>query len=260
MKRAIIVPVTVLFFIFSVSANGDKESIQNHTNHSFIYDNYFDPGHKQKKNGKLGKDRSQLEVYLGLQPSFALKLNFHGQQPGTVTEKAYMMFGMDFDSDIYAKFGFLLNPGKINKNRSLSNPSFGWWRLWRYVMVRQAIEIGYKGQFLDSEEDDFLNKNYGGFTANYTLIFDGNFIFDKTAWYFLDHRTARRIRFKLDAGLFLNLNKFNQPSIGILSGSNDSNGEDYNDDIVNDLGQSLMMPTYPTISPFVQLSVGFAIF
>jgi len=167
---------------------------------------------------------------------------------------------MDFDSDIYAKFGFLLNPGKINKNRSLSNPSFGWWRLWRYVMVRQAIEIGYKGQFLDSEEDDFLNKNYGGFTANYTLIFDGNFIFDKTAWYFLDHRTARRIRFKLDAGLFLNLNKFNQPSIGILSGSNDSNGEDYNDDIVNDLGQSLMMPTYPTISPFVQLSVGFAIF
>ena len=253
--KSVLSSVLVFVFLCSLSVLSASEDVLiKNLNSSHTHIIYLDPGHNQKR----GKDKSVIELYLGLQPSFAIKYNL--SHSSSTTEKTYMMLGMDFDSDIYAKFGFLLNPGKINKNRSLSNPSFGWWRLWRYVMVRQAIEIGYKGQFLDSEEDDFLNKNYGGFTANYTLIFDGNFIFDKTAWYFLDHRTARRIRFKLDAGLFLNLNKFNQPSIGILSGSNDSNGEDYNDDIVNDLGQSLMMPTYPTISPFVQLSVGFAIF
>ena len=29
-------------------------------------------------------------------------------------------------------------------------------------------------------------------------------------WYIFDHRTARRIRLKFDAGLFFNLSKFNQ--------------------------------------------------
>ena len=169
------------------------------------------------------------------------------------------MMGMDFDTDLFAKFGVILNPGKTNKNRSLSNPAFGWIKLWRYVMVRQGIELGYKGQFLDAEQDELLNQNYGGMTANYTVIFDGNFLFDKTTWYFFDQRTARRIRLKVDAGLFFNFNKFNQPDLGFLSGSNSSTGRDYNDDLVDEFsGQPKMVNTYPVISPFLNFSVGFA--
>jgi len=239
-----------------------------------LYLNYFDPGHKQKRGAQLGKDRSAIEIYLGLQPSIGLKLNFYGSQ-GTVTERGYMMAGMDFDSDIYAKFGYLVNPGKRNKNKSLSAQSFGWWRLWRYVMIRKAIEIGYKGHFLDgddlvsgggtastpafyvNDEGDF-SKNYGGLTANYTWIFDGNFLFDKTTWYFLDHRTARRIRLKVDAGLFMNFDKFNQPDLGFLSGSNDSTGQDYNADVTDANGFEQLVDTYPVISPFINFSIGFA--
>ena len=140
-------------------------------------------------------------------------------------------------------------------------------------MVRQALELGYKGQFLDTEEDESLNNNYWGLTANYSLIFDGNFIFDKTAWYFFDHRTARRIRFKIDAGIFFNLNKFNQPDLGFLSLSNEATGRDYNEDALDDFGQNTdplennynpnfgqpkEMDTYPVISPFLNLSIGFA--
>ena len=83
---------------------------------------------------------------------------------------------MDFDTDLFIKFGVILNKSaKRSQNRSLSTPRFGWIKLWRYVMIRQGLELGYKGQFLDAEENEFLNTNYGGLTANYTLIFDGNF-------------------------------------------------------------------------------------
>lgn len=231
------------FFSFFILANDGEVIIED--NSKTLNIDYMDPGHKQKQ----GKDGSKLEMYLGLQPSFALKLNF--SHSNTRTEKLYMMLGMDFDTDIYTKFGIILNPGQRNKNRSLFNPEFGWWKLWRYVMVRQALELGYKGQFLDAEEDVELNTNYGGVTANYSLIFDGNFLFDKTAWYFMDHRTARRIRLKVDVGVFCNLDKFNQPTLGLISGSNNSTGFEFTDD-------NTLSKVYPVISPFVNFSIGFA--
>ena len=267
--KHILASILILFLILP----GNSSDNYNFTT-SPLYLNYFDPGHKQKRGAQLGKDRSAIEMYLGLQPSIALKLNFYGSQ-GTVTERGYMMAGMDFDSDIYAKFGYLVNPGKRNKNKSLSAQSFGWWRLWRYVMIRKAIEIGYKGHFLDGDElvsgvgttsspafyvndQGESSKNYGGLTANYTWIFDGNFLFDKTTWYFLDHRTARRIRLKIDAGVFVNLNKFKQPDLGSFSGSNESSTYEANENEVDEFGDPIIMSTYPVISPFVHFSVGFA--
>mgnify|MGYP001247972328 CR=1 FL=1 len=275
MKHAILSVLTVFLIFPSMSSDHINEN-----NHSFLYDNYFDPGHKQKRGSQLGKDRSAIELYLGSQASVALKLNFYGAKHGALTERGYIMAGFDFDSDIYAKFGYVLNPGKRNKNKSLSASKFGWWRLWRYVMIRKAIEIGYKGHFLDGasevsalprgEENPayyYVNvdskepsKNYGGFTANYTWIFDGNFLFDKTAWYFFDHRTARRIRLKIDAGLFFSLDKFKQHHIGSFSGSSETNGYMLNDaepDTDGD-GDFMLMETYPVISPFLNVSIGFA--
>ena len=257
MKNLILFFITLSIFLCNnVYAADDK--ILNDENESLLYLNYFDPGHKQKRGSQLGKDRSPIEAYLGSHPSFALKLNFYGSKHGTLTERGYIMMGMDFDTDLFAKFGFLLNPGKKNKNRSLLNPVMGWWKLWRYVMVRQAIEIGYKGQFLDAEDDELLNTNYSGVTTNYSLIFDGNFIFDKTAWYFLDHRTARRIRIKIDAGVFFNFDQFNQPTLGLLAGSNNATGSEFNEDVVDTDGKAIEMDTYPIISPFLNLSIGFA--
>ena len=125
-------------------------------------------------------------------------------------------------------------------------------------MVRQGVELGYKGQFLDAEENELINTNYGGVTANYTLIFDGNFLFDKTSWYFFDHRTARRIRLKIDAGLFMNFDKFDQPNLGFLSGSNDATGQDYSEDVIDINGVEQLIDTYPVISPFLNFSIGFA--
>ena len=224
---------------------------ENDNKSTTLYSNYIDPGHNQKR----GKDKSVIETYFGLQPSFAIKYNL--SHSGTSTEKTYMMLGMDFDSDLFAKIGVVVNPGKMNKNRSLSNPMFGWIKLWRYVMVRQGLELGYKGNFLDSEEDERLNTNYSGLTANYSLIFDGNFLLDKTAWYFFDHRTARRIRLKVDMGMFFNFNKFDQPDLDFLSG-NDVTGTDFNDEILDINGAPLEMNTYPVISPFLNFSIGFA--
>lgn len=270
--KHVLLSILMLFVILPGNA-GDN---MNNATHSFLYDNYFDPGHKQKRGAQLGKDRSALELYLGSQTSVALKLNFYGAKHGALTERGYLMAGMDFDTDLYAKFGYVLNPGKRNKNRSLSASKFGWWRLWRYVMIRKAVEIGYKGHFLDGEslisttsrggspafyyinEDGVASKNYGGFTANYTWIFDGNFLFDRTAWYFFDHRTARRIRIKIDAGLFFNLNKFQQQHIGSFSSSNSTNGYDLNENETDTNGDFIPMETYPTISPFMHLSLGFA--
>jgi len=271
--KNVIISILMLFFIFPGKAG---ESI-NDSEHSFLYENYFDPGHKQKRGAQLGKDRSAIELYFGLQPSVALKLNFYGAKHGSLTERGYVMAGMDFDTDLYVKFGYLVNPGKRNKNKSLSASKFGWWRLWRYVMIRKAIEIGYKGQLFDGESDVsdsfgenypafyYVNndsrepsKNYGGFTANYTWIFDGNFLFDRTAWYFFDHRTARRIRLKIDAGLFFNLDQFQQQHIGSFSSSNDANGFDLNEKEPYENGEYKPMETYPVISPFLNFSVGFA--
>jgi hypothetical protein len=266
--KHLLTSILVIFIVVPTIANDGKELL-NASSYSLLYDNYLDPGHKQKRGSQLGKDRSAIELYLGSQPSFALKLNFYGSKHGTLTERVYLMTGMDFDTDLHAKMGILLNPGKYNKNRSLSNPQMGWWKLWRYVMVRKAIEIGYKTQFLDPEEtteEKLSSTNYGGLTVNYSWMFDGNFIFDRTAWYFLDHRTARRIRLKVDVGFFFNFDQFNQAHLGAFSSANNSNGTEFNEDVPNDLvpedneayGDPLQMATYPVLSPFLNLSVGFA--
>jgi len=255
--KNLLLSVFVFIFISNSGAHNGNDVDLDNVNQSLLYSTYFDPGHKQKRGSQLGKDRSAIEAYLGFHPSISVKLNFYGAKHGTLTERGYVMMGMDFDTDLFTKFGFLLNPGKTNKNRSLGAPSLGWVKLWRYVMVRHAIELGFKGQFLDQEENETLNTNYSGLTFNYAMIFDGNFIFDKTAWYFFDHRTARRIRVKLDAGIFFNFNKFNQPQLGLLS-NNNSTGTDFNEDVTDDDGNPVEMNTYPVISPFVSLSLGFA--
>jgi hypothetical protein len=250
--KSVLSSVFVFVFLCSLSVSASEDVLIKNLNSSHTHIIYLDPGHNQKR----GKDKSVIELYLGLQPSFAIKYNL--SHSSSTTEKTYMMLGMDFDSDLFAKIGVVVNPGKTNKNRSLSNPAFGWIKLWRYVMIRQALELGYKGQMLDAEEDEKLNTNYSGLTANYSLIFDGNFLLDKTSWYFLDQRTARRIRLKVDAGIFFNLNKFNQPDLGFLSGSNAATGMDFNEDISDVNGQPTMVDTYPVLSPFVNLSIGFA--
>ncbi len=277
--KHIILSIFVFFFaLSSIGENGDNST--NNTYYSFIENNYFDPGHKQKRGSNLGKDRSAIEAYLGSHPSFSLKLNFFGAKHGTLTERAYLMTGMDFGGDfgkdLHAKFGILLNPGKFNKNRSLSNPQLGWWKLWRYVMVRKALEIGYKTYFLDPEDtydEKMSSKNYGGVTMNYSWIFDGNFVFDKPAWYFFDHRTARRIRLKVDVGLFYNLNEFNEAHIGGISfGGGDTKQTALNEDVVDDrefLDEDGLIPNpnylgfadmtiYKRLSPFFNVSIGFA--
>ena len=258
MRNLLSIIITMSFVSFSVVYANDQGHVFDNPHASLLSASYFDPGHKQKRGSQLGKDRSPFELYLGSQPSLALKLNFFSSKQGSLTERGYVMMGMDFDSDLFTKFGFVLNPGKKNKNRSLLNPVLGFKKLWRYVMVRQALEFGFKGQFLDSEDDELINKNYSGMTANYSLILDGNFIFDKTSWYFFDHRTARRIRIKLDAGLFFNFDQFNQPSLGLFSSSNNSNGTDFNDEILDLNGDPIKANTYPVLSPFLNVSLGFA--
>tara|TARA_B100000530_G_scaffold335984_1_gene289444 strand:+ start:1080 stop:1838 length:759 start_codon:yes stop_codon:yes gene_type:complete len=243
------------FFLLAITfyANEDDNLIKT-DNSSVFYLSILDPGH-----GKQVKNQSKWpELYIGLQPSVAIKYNFGHNT--NITETGYMMLGMDFDSDLFLKFGFIFNKGsKKSQNRSLfPHRKMGFLKLWRYVMVRQGVELGYKGQFLDAEENEFLNTNYGGLTANYTLIFDGNFLFDKTSWYFFDHRTARRIRLKIDAGLFMNFDKFDQPDLGFLSGSNDATGQDYSEDVTDENGIEQLIDTYPVISPFVNFSIGFA--
>ena len=100
------------------------------------------------------KDKSVIEAYYGMQPSLALKYNF--SHKSAATESAYFMMGMDFDSDMFAKIGVILNPGKKNKNLpTLPNPDGRvavLFKAWRYVMLRQALEFGYRGHFLDTEE------------------------------------------------------------------------------------------------------------
>ena len=282
--------VLILLFVFSfvrleASENENNSKVDNCSLSSM----YLDPGHNQKR----GKDASVIEMYYGMTPSaFALKYNLSFKTPKT--ESVYVMTGMDFDSDMFAKIGIVLNPGKKNKNLpTFPNPdgkiSF-LFKGWRYVMVRQALELGYKGHFLDTEETETIpyqtpgsgnnfigdsNDNYGGLTCNYSLILDGNFLFDKAMWKIFDHRTARRIRLKFDVGAFFNLNKFNQPNTGFVNiiGNNnaiESDGDlvlDINEDELNNygseetnsfFGQPLLMPTYSVVQLFLNFSIGFA--
>ena len=282
-----------ILFVFAFLLTGNFSFMEASENNEYstsdkysLDDIYLDPGHSQKR----GKDKSVIEVYYGMQPSLALKYNFSHKTPAT--ESAYFMMGMDFDSDMFAKIGIILNPGKKNKNLpTVPNPDGRLsvlFKAWRYVMLRQALEFGYRGHFLDTEETEIMpyphsgtnndyigytNDNYGGLTFNYTLLLDGNFLFDKTMWYIFDHRTARRIRLKFDAGLFFNLSKFNQHDLDFLSGSNsaiEDNGDfvfEINEDELNTygseetndfFGQPVLMPTYPILTPFFNFSIGFA--
>jgi len=270
MKR-VIASLFILFFISfgtaSVNSNSDSEI-------SLLSTPSFDPGHKQRRGAFSGKDRSPLEAYFGFN-SLALKLNFFGSKHGTLVERGYMMGGMDFDSDLYAKFGVLLNPTDKNQNKSILSNFF---KLHRYVMLRHALEIGYKGYFLDPEDstsDKLNSENYGGMTFNYTIISDGTFFFDKFMWAVFDQRTARRIRYKLDLGVFLNFDKFTQHrGIGNMFTGSPSNLDIMeNDSVIDDFGQStdpegelynpnfgqpIEMSTYSILSPFFNFSIGFA--
>ena len=286
MKNFILFVFTFLcigsFFSMEASENDNYSTLDKYS----LYNMYLDPGHSQKR----GKDKSVIEVYYGMQPSLAMKYNF--SHKSAATESAYFMMGMDFDTDMFAKIGIILNPGKKNKNLpTLPNPDGRLsvlFKAWRYVMLRQALEFGYRGHFLDTEETrieeyntpgtgnnwiGYTNDNYGGLTFNYTLLLDGNFLFDKSMWYIFDHRTARRLRLKFDFGLFFNLNKFNQHDLNFLSGSSSAltdNGDlvlEINEDELNttpeeesgaDFNQPLFMPTYPVLTPFFNFSIGFA--
>tara|TARA_B100000579_G_C22824334_1_gene852276 strand:+ start:770 stop:1657 length:888 start_codon:yes stop_codon:yes gene_type:complete len=294
--KHIIVAVLACFLFFPMTANIGDPNLNNSV-HVLLHDNSVDPGHNQFRKGNLGKDRYPLEMYLGSHPSFALKLNVYGSKNGSLTESAYLMAGMDLDDqDIYAKIGFTLNPGKYNKNRAIfPSKDFPWMRAWRYVMTRKAIEIGYKAHFLDgedvvSDEDDngvalgysqFTTKNYGGLTLNYTVILDAfaEKIVGKHMWWFFDMRTARRIRVKIDAGVFFNLDKFKQPRPGFFSLSTDmqtdSEGDpmleenpnvideiEFNDDgsYNSNFGYGKDMPIFPFVTPFINMSIGFSLF
>ena len=232
MKNFILFVFTFLLAFNFVQAEVSENDNYYQVDKNSTYNIYLDPGHSQKR----GKDKSVIEAYYGMQPSLALKYNF--SHKSAATESAYFMMGMDFDSDMFAKIGVILNPGKKNKNLpTLPNPDGRvavLFKAWRYVMLCQALEFGYRGHFLDTEEIQiekydtpgtgnnwigYTNDNYGGLTLNYTLLLDGNFLFDKSMWYIFDHRTARRIRLKFDFGFFFNLNKFNQHDLNFLSGS-----------------------------------------
>ena len=280
--------VLTLLFVFSFVRLEASENENNYkVNNRSLSSMYLDPGHNQKR----GKDASVIEVYYGMQPSFAIKYNLSFKTPSSKTESVYVMTGMDFDSDMFFKIGVCLNPTKRNQNTpTFPNPdgkiSF-LFKAWRYVMNRHCLEFGYKGHFLDTDETEIIpaltpgpgnnfigytNDNYGGLTFNYSWILNGNYIFDKTMWYIFDHRTARRIRLKFDAGLFFNLNKFNQHDLNFLSGSNsalEQDGElilEVNEDELNtfvseesgDFNSPIFMPTYPVLTPFFNFSIGFA--
>ena len=265
--KHILVSIFAVLFVFSVNAdNGDN--YVNHKTDKNLYTNSFDPGHKQKRNGNLGKDRAPFEIYFGSQPSWAIKVNlFGGIKHGTQVERFYFMGGMDFDQDLNAKIGISLNPGKYNKLR-VDRPSIfhslGIKKAYRYVMLRKSLEIGFKTYFMDPEDsitEKLNHRNYSGVTLNLSYAWDAIPLLSDFMWNFFDMRTARRLRLKVDAGIFLNLNKFDQPHLGAFSGANNDTGEqDINEDIVLDeLGSFAKMPVYPVVSPFFNISVGFAI-
>ena len=246
------------FTSFIFANDGSLETISSSSsNKNTILITALDPGHNQKRQ----KDQNPIELYLGVtNPSLALKLNFFSQE-GLMTEAFYVMLGMDFDTDLHAKFGINLNPTQRNRNSPFGwldgeRAGFSWFRDlfpgWRYVHSRHALEIGYKGQFLDSEEEvNFTNENYGGVTCNLSYTLDGTRLVDKVMWRSFDQRTARRLRLKLDLGVFYNLDQFDQPDIGFFAGSNASNGTDYKEDNTQWL-------TYPVFSIFAHFSLGFA--
>ena len=276
--KHILASLLVILVSLPIVANDGREVI-NKSGKTFLDNSFFDPGHKNRpKKDVLNKDRSPIEIYLGATPSFSVKLNSYGSTHGWLTETFYFMTSIDFnDTDLHAKIGFNLNgKSKYNQNRALLFPKLGLFNLWRYQAFRQSIEIGYKTQFLDPEEttqEKLISTNYGGLTIGYSVIVDGNGIFDKAMWYLFDHRTARRIRLKADFGFFFNFDKFNQAHLGLFSPANNTNGTDFNENVPDDsgtddfdasnynpnFGQPLEMPTYPVLSPFVNLSIGIAL-
>ena len=273
--KHILASILAILISLPTIANDGKD-LFNVEKNSSINNSFFDPGHKQRNN-RLNKDHSPIELYFGATPSFAIKLNSYGGDKKGLTESLYFMTSMDLnDQDLHAKIGIGLNPTKYNQNRSLSNPKMGWFKLWRYQMLRHSLEIGYKTHFLDPENDTkekLVSTNYGGLTVGYTIIADGMGLFDRTLWYGFDMRTARRLRLKLDIGFFFNFDKFDQAHLGFLSASNNTNGTDFNEDVPDDsgsddfdsenynpnFGQPLEMATYPVFSPFVNLSIGIAL-
>ncbi len=269
MKNYTVIILLVSFFTLSVSADNNVSLV--HKNNNLLL---LDPGHNQKR----GKDKSVLELYYGLESSVALKYNLPPGQT-SYTERLYLMIGSSFDSDMFLKIGILGNPTKRNQNMSsFPNPKSriaSFFKAYRYVMKRTGWEFGFKGHFLDTDETrvfqniGYANQNYSGLTINKTVIYDGNFIFDKTSWRLFDHRTARRIRLKFDIGAFFNLNKFNNPDIDfiIFRPKNDIVAYEINEDETNNIGQPddnpnfgdpLRMATYPTLSIYANFSIGFA--
>ena len=273
MKNYFVSILLILFATSFVASANDNVFIVKKNNLLLL-----DPGHNQKR----GKDKSVLELYYGLESSVALKYNLPPGQT-SYTERLYLMIGSGFDSDMFLKVGILGNPTKSNQNMSsFPNPKSriaSFFKAYRYVMLRKGWEFGFKGHFLDTDETrviqniGYANENYSGLTINRTWILDGNFLFDKTSWRLLDHRTARRIRLKFDVGAFFNLNKFNKPDIDFISlPANDIVSYEINEDETDNIGQpdpevenynpnfgnSLLMATYPTLSFYANFSIGFA--
>ena len=276
--KHILASLLVIVVSIPTIANDGKDML-NEANTSWLYNNLLDPGHKQSMS-ELHQDKYRVELYLGSNPSVGIKLNSYGGNNGWLTESTYFMASMDFnDTDLHAKLGINVNgKSKYSNTRSLGLRKFGLIKLWRYVSLRQAIEIGYKTQFLDPEEttkEKLVSTNYGGLTLAYSWSTDALTLTQmKHMWYLLDFRTARRIRLKLDVGFFFNFDKFDQAHLGFLSPANATNGTDFNENVPDDsgsdvfgeddynanFGQPLEMATYPVLSPFVNFSIGFSLF
>ena len=178
MMKNIIISFCIGLFLLSNNVFATENDNENTT----LYSNYIDPGHNQKR----GKDKSPIELYLGLQPgSFGLKLNSYMGSHGNLTETFYLMTTMDFndedpdnndgvETDLHAKIGINLN-GKKKYNQTKVNPLIRvkFFQRWRYIQWRHSIEIGYKTYFLDPEEttaEKKVSTNYGGLTFGYSLI------------------------------------------------------------------------------------------
>ena len=196
------------------------------------------------------------------------------------------MANLDFDdTDIHAKLGFNLNgQKKHNQNKVLPLVRVKGFERWRYIQWRHSIEIGYKTHFLDPEEttqEQLVSNNYSGLTVGYSWVGDAlSFLgISRTSfmWGVFDHRTARRIRTKVDLGCFFNLDRFDASHINYLTligTQGDSNGTDFNENILDDFGsddfdsedynpnygQPLEMPTYPVFSLYINFSIGIALF
>ena len=289
--KHILALILVIWVSLPTIANDGKEAF-NEFNKTVLYNSFSDPGHSQKR----GKDKSPIELYLGVKPgSFGVKLNSYMGANGNLTESFYLMTTMDFNDedpengdgiepDLHAKIGINLN-GKKKYNQNKVNPLIRvkFFQRWRYIQWRHSIEIGYKTYFLDPEEttsEKLVSTNYGGLTVGYSWIGDAlDFLgikLLKPSWYTLDMRTARKIRTKIDVGVFVNLDEFDPSHIGfatLVGAQGESNGTAFNENIRDDFGsedfespdynsnfgQPLEMPIYPLFSLFFNISIGIAL-